>query len=108
MRWWIGGLVLAFGTIALSRCSTPANDGTPDADAGNPCPIEIPDAAQFSCAPVPVDAATCVGPPKQCVSCDPSLAYPSGCSVQLPVKTTFCGPLTCTCGVYGDAWNCPL
>ena len=57
----------------------------------------VPDAAVFSCEAEPPGSVGCLAS-----ELDPSLAsdlntYPEGCSVALPIQSTFCGPVGCAC-----------
>lgn len=113
MRAVVASVLLAGGALCASRCEmTVSSDGDASDAHEDPCPRGVPDAPEFTCAPVPVDAATCIGPPVQCAEyagdaaiCDPDLGYPANCALKLPVATTFCGPLTCYC--YSGGWTCP-
>jgi len=110
MKRLVVAIALAFGATTFARCSTTT---TSDGDAGDAVAIDqcvknIPDAAEFSCAPVSPDAGGCVGAPAKCTTCDDaSVTYPFDCSVTLPIDTTFCHPLVCKC-LSGQGWNCPL
>lgn len=106
---WSVGLIV-FVTVA-ARCS----GGEPnDVDAGDAkddpfCPMNVPDAPEFSCEAGPPDSGGCVGPPNVwCGTCgfdyDSGLNYPIGCKLTLPVPTLYCGPEVCTCYGY---WQCP-
>jgi hypothetical protein len=73
----------------------------------------IPDAAVYMCEAGPPGAVGC-----PVSGLDPNAAgnsnlYPEGCSVTLPRRSTFCGPIGCTCQQlsFGDAglqFICPL
>lgn len=97
-------------TAFAARCSAPEPSG---ADAGDayedpPCPKGVPDAAEFSCEAGPADAGGCATPPMQCNTCDfeAGVTYPLGCKATLPIGTTYCGPLVCTC-MGSTYWECP-
>jgi hypothetical protein len=107
MRLFLASVVFGCAAITMTRCSMSVTDDADASDAHeDPCPKGVPDAAEYSCDPVSLDAAVCTGGPPQCTTCDASLGYPLNCSVKLPEPTTFCGPLTCYC--YGaNFWTCP-
>jgi hypothetical protein len=70
------------------------------ADTGsglNACGVMVPDASVFTCEAGPPGSVGC-----RASSLDPSLAndlnsYPEGCTVALPIQSTFCGPIGCIC-----------
>ncbi len=74
----------------------------------------IPDAAIYTCEAGPTGSVGC-----RAAGLDPNAAgntnvYPEGCTVMLPIPSTFCGPIGCTCQQFpgpGDAglqFICPL
>jgi hypothetical protein len=100
-----------------SSTNTLTDAGEPDAgeDAltcqqANP----LPDAAVYMCEAGLPGSAGCRAPRLDPNATSDPNVYPEGCLVSLPVASSFCGPIGCTCqqlpgpGDAGPQFICPL
>jgi hypothetical protein len=81
--------------------------------------LPLPEEPCFTCEPLPAGSTDGCGPPPAMWGwdgsvADPTLMYPVGCTVYLPVENPFYpgGPQTCSCEAWmpdeGPAWTCGL
>jgi hypothetical protein len=57
----------------------------------------IPDAAVYACEAGGPGSVGCRAPALDPNAASDTNLYPAGCSVTLPMASTFCGPIGCTC-----------
>ena len=101
VRWLLLVFITACGgTVA-------AVDGGMEAGTDSGCP-QPPSAPVYACDAGLPDAQGC-GP---WGSTQTTPTYPIGCVVTTPGKSTYCGPVTCSCSTEfpdsGPSWICPL
>jgi hypothetical protein len=93
------GISVLVGAALMAACGG-SGTGSAVVDAGSSedaCGVMVPDAAIYSCEAGPPGSVGC-----RASALDPSAAsdpnvYPQGCTVTLPVQSTFCGPVGCMC-----------